>query len=866
MTSASAPRAVAGTGTPAVLATSRAAVPDRRPRALAEGRFAPRVNQTPAARSTLEWQCSGESSAQPLLLIDATGARFAALDRIPELHAAPFPRAVRTSGRGRVRTLPDLALAIGDRRMNHPAVRTEVPPGGAAAARPRVSFAAAAGALLALLVADPLGAARAAEPDFLPVEQAFEYAVQADDGGLVVSYNIRDGYYLYRKRIGFATDTAGVTLGATAYPKGVSHQDPYFGEQEVYRGSATFRVPYTLGASAPTALDLKLRLQGCADAGLCYPPQLWTAPVALPAAASARPSGPASNSLLGKLVGGSAAADEFLPPEQAFQLSATGDGSRVRLHWLIADGYYLYRARIHVTAEGPAAQLGEPEWPAGLAHRDDYFGEQQIYRGDLLLAVPYARSGPGAATVSLQVVDQGCADAGLCYPPQTRLLSVALPSATAGGGSGLSEQDRMAGLIRHANLLLLFATFFGFGLLLSFTPCVLPMVPILAGIIAGDGERATPARSFALSLAYVGGMAVTYTVAGVAFALAGRQAQAVFQQTWILVLFAALFVALAFAMFGAYELQMPAALQTRFAAASNRVRGGRFISTALMGALSSLVVTACVAPPLVAAFAVIGQAGDIVRGALALASLSLGMGMPLLVVGASAGRLLPKAGPWMETVKAVFGVVFLGVAAWMLERVLGARLMMVAWVVVLAAGVWVALRVGLRGKRLGAARSAAAVLCAGYGTLLLVSAAAGGSDPLRPFAGTGWLGGSLRVESLPFRAVKTAADLDREVAAAGRPVLLDFYADWCVSCKEMESRTFRDPLVRQALGRYLLLKADVTANDADDQALLRRFAIFGPPTTAFFGQDGRERRDFRLVGFVTADALREHLARFEASP
>ncbi len=760
-----------------------------------------------------------------------------------------------------------MTLAIGDRCMNHPVSRDAIAPGRTAAAWARASSATAAIALLGLLVAGPVRSARAAEPDFLPVEQAFEYAVQADGGSLLVTYNIRDGYYLYRKRIGFATDTTGVTLGVTGYPKGVPHEDPYFGAQEVYRGSATFRIPYTLGAAAPSALDLRLRLQGCADAGLCYPPQLWTAHVALPAAAAATPSAPAGNGLLARLVGKGAAADEFLPPEQAFQLSAAGDGSSIRLHWLIADGYYLYRARIHVTAEGPAAQLGEPEWPAGLAHRDDYFGEQQIYRGDLVLAVPYARSGPDAATVALKVVYQGCADAGLCYPPQTRLLSVALPAAAAGGGTGLSEQDRMAELIRHANLLLLIATFFGFGVLLSFTPCVLPMVPILAGIIAGDGERSTPARSFMLSLAYVGGMAVTYTAAGVGFALAGRQAQAVFQQTWILVLFAGLFVALAFAMFGAYELQMPSALQSRFAAASNRVRGGRFISTALMGALSSLVVTACVAPPLVAAFAVIGQAGDIVRGALALASLSLGMGVPLLVVGASAGRLLPKAGPWMETVKAVFGVVFLGVAAWMLDRLLGARLMLVAWAVVLAAAVWVALRAGLRGTRPGAARTTAALLCAGYGALLLVSAAAGGSDPLRPLAGTGWLGASLRVEALPFRTVKTAADLDRELAAAGgRPVLLDFYADWCVSCKEMESRTFRDPAVRQALGRYLLLKADVTGNDADDQALLRRFAIFGPPTTAFFAKDGRERLDFRLVGFTAAEAFLAHLRRFEGGP
>ena len=748
--------------------------------------------------------------------------------------------------------------------------RSVAPPSRCRRGAPTRWFARSVAGAIALLAIAPTGCLRAAEAEFLPPEQAFEYVVQAKPGALLVAYNIREGYYLYRKRIGFATETAGVTLGATEYPRGQTHRDDYFGEQEVYRGGAIFRVPYTLASPAPATLDLKLKLQGCADAGLCYPPQVWTARVVLPRPPAASAATAAPGGLLGKVSGGRGAKDDFLPPEQAFQLSAAGDGSRVRLHWLIADGYYLYRARMKISGEGPLALLGAPEWPAGESHRDDFFGEQEIYRGDLSVAVPYARSGPGAASLAVKVVYQGCADAGLCYPPQTQVIAVALPAGNASGGPAVSEQDRLAELIRNGNLLLVIGAFFGFGLLLSFTPCVLPMVPILAGIIAGEGARATPARGFALSLAYVAGMALTYTAAGVAFAAAGHQAQAFFQQTWILVLFAGLFVALAFAMFGAYELQLPSALQTRFASASNRVRGGRFVSTAVMGALSSLVVTACVAPPLVATFAVIGQAGDIGRGALALASLSFGMGTPLLVVGASAGKLLPKAGPWMETVKAIFGVVFLGVAAWMLDRVLGARLMMLVWAVVAFAAVWVFIRVGLRaGARRGAPRLVAAALSAGYGLVLIAAAAAGGSDPLRPLAGTGLFGAAATVESLPFRTVKTSADLDHELglaAASGQRAMLDFYADWCVSCKEMETRTFRDPAVRGSLAGYRLLKADVTANDADDQALLRRFGIFGPPTTVFFAVDRRERQDFRLVGFVAADAFRDHLARFEASP
>ena len=727
--------------------------------------------------------------------------------------------------------------------------------------------------LAATLVAPSTG--HAVEEDFLPVEQAFEYSVRHEPGALVVSYNIRQGYYLYRKRIGFATDTPGVTLGTIDFPQGQPHHDPYFGDQEIYRGAPSFRVAYTVAGAAPAAIDLKLKLQGCADKGLCYVPQVWTAHVPLgPVAADATPTAArAASGLLGKIVPqGASADDDFLPVDEAFRFSAVADGaSSVRLSWVVADGYYLYRNRIKVSGESALAGLGAPQFPEGLPHNDPYFGEQQIYRGALDVPVPYARSGPAAGSLALKVVYQGCADKGLCYPPQTKLVTLALPAGgtAGGGGAPVSEQDRLARLIRDGNLLVVIASFFGLGLLLAFTPCVLPMVPILSGIIAGDGEKTTPARGFALSLAYVMGMALTYTVAGAVFALAGRQAQAFFQQTWIIVVFALLFVALSLAMFGLYELQMPSALQTRFADASNKIRGGKFISTAIMGALSSLVVTACVAPPLVAALAVIGQAGDVVRGALALFALSFGMGTPLLVVGASAGTLLPKAGPWMETVKAIFGVVFLGVAAWMLDRVLPTAVEMLAWAAVAFVAVWVLLSVGLRGGRRTASRWIAGAVVGLYGVLIVVGAAAGGSNPLKPLAGTGLLGGSARAATLPWTPIRTVADLDRELAtatASGKRAMLDFSADWCVSCKEMESHTFSDGQVRAALAGYALLRADVTGNSDDDQALLKRFHIIGPPTTAFFATDGRERADFRLVGFVEADKFRTHLGAFEAAP
>jgi thiol:disulfide interchange protein DsbD len=361
------------------------------------------------------------------------------------------------------------------------------------------------------------------------------------------------------------------------------------------------------------------------------------------------------------------------------------------------------------------------------------------------------------------------------------------------------------------------------------------------------------------------GMALTYTVAGAVFAAAGQQAQAFFQKPWIIVLFAALFVLLALAMFGVFNLQVPAALQARLADASNRQQQGTLVGTAAMGALSSLIVTACVAPPLVAALAVIGQSGDVFRGGAALFALSLGMGAPLLLVGASAGRLLPKAGPWMDAVKAVFGVMLLAVAVWMLSRILPGPVTLALWAVLAFVSGYCLWTLGSREMRgLVAVRRALGALAIVYGVLLLIGALAGRSDPLQPLAGLGAGSGAPEQSHLAFTRIKTVADLEREVSvarAAGRPVMLDFYADWCVSCKEMERYTFTDPGVQDALARAVLIQADVTANDAEDQTLLQHFGILGPPTIVFFGADGQERRDYRVVGFKPAAEFRAHVAQ-----
>ncbi len=727
---------------------------------------------------------------------------------------------------------------------------------------PMLSAAARLIVTFALLLASL--AAPASADEFLPPETAYQYTLDSDGRQIVVHWNVEGGYYLYRKRMGVATSDAGVALGEPVYPQGQIHTDEYFGEQEIFRGKFDVVVPITLASDAATStgtrsVPITLKLQGCADAGLCYPPTTWNATVAVPVVSrlGAAPSGAATgiDAVLAqaRASGSGAAGDEFLDPDIAFQLAATADGpDRVKIIWEIAPEYYLYRNRLKVTTASTGVTLGPLALPTGESHTDEYFGEQEVYREELIASLPVARPGGSALAVPLEVTYQGCADAGLCYPPITKTLNVDLPAGgtiTGDSAGFVSRQDWMAGFIRSGNLFLVIGFFFGAGLLLAFTPCVLPMVPILSGIIAGQGAGVTTRRAFFLSLSYVLGMAFTYTLAGIAAAAAGAQIQAVFQQPWIVTVFALLFILLALSMFELFTIQMPAVIQTRLADASNRQRAGTFGGVAVMGALSALIVTTCVAPALVATLAVIGQSGDVLRGGLALFAMSLGMGAPLLVVGASAGKLLPKAGPWMDTVKRVFGVLFLLVAAWMLGRILPGRMGLLPWAITAFAATWVCLAAISQTRRKWIPRTIGAV--AGlYGVALLAGAAFGGSDPLAPIPQL-----SGRHAELPFKTIKSIADLDAEIAAAraaGRPVMLDFYADWCVSCKEMEKYTFSEPAVRAALAKAVLLRADVTANDAEDQALLKHFGIFGPPTIAFYGTDGTERRNFRVVGYMKA--------------
>jgi thioredoxin:protein disulfide reductase len=705
-----------------------------------------------------------------------------------------------------------------------------------------------------------------AEPKLLRAEQAFRYTAEVSTGELRVRWQVADGYYLYQQRFGFQSLDPAVTLGEPELPPGILYADEFFGESYIHRGDFEIRIPAS-GTPASGVLPLEIKSQGCADIGICLPPQTWQTEVKF-VAGQGEPAPP--RSLRSFLTGGrSAAQQEFLPPDQAFRTRASRRDGGVALEWQIAPGYYLYREQFAVSAGGEPLPA---EFPRGTLIHDEFFGDVEVLYHS---AHTWVEAPPGAD--SLEVRYQGCAQDGICYPPATwtvalaSLESGAIAATAASPGASppaapVSESDRLAALISGGALPVVLAVFFGFGLLLAFTPCVLPMVPILSGLIAGQGPNVTTRKAATLSAIFVLAMALTYTIAGVVVAMLGHNLQATFQHPAVLVGFSAVFVALAMAMFGFYELQLPTGFQTRMAAASNRQQSGTWIGAGTMGVFSALIVGPCVAAPLAAALIVIGASGDPVRGGAALFALSMGMGAPLLAFGASAGKLLPRAGAWMETIKHLFGILLLGVAVWMLERIVPPPVALAMWAALffLAAIFLGALdplsAASGSGRRIAKGLGMMGML---YGAVLLVGAAAGGGSLWQPLDGLRAGGAGVpAAASAEFRMVKSVADLERELrqaGAAGRPVMLDFYADWCIDCKRMERYTFPQASVQAALDGKILLKADVTANDAADRELMNRFGIYGPPAILFFSPAGDELRAHRLLGYVPAQRFAEHV-------
>jgi len=722
----------------------------------------------------------------------------------------------------------------------------------------------------------------AQDDDLLHPEEAYRYAVADTGDAIEIDWVVEDGYYLYRNKMSYASGSDSIVFGAAKFPQGERHEDEFFGVQQVYRNRFYVSIPYSVVGELPDAVDVIIKSQGCADIGLCYPPQTWTESVRL----IARNNDGAKLQLgtaFGTLDG---ANSDFLPVDQAFEPILTAiDGNTVEVAIRIADGYYLYKDKISARAESNKAQAGKLQLPAGEMKTDQYFGEMEVYHGDVFGKLSIARGTPEAMDLDLELRYQGCAEDGICYPPVTRMLTVSLPQATAvsalsavntvASAAPVSEQAKLAQIISGSSLLVMIGTFFGAGLLLAFTPCVLPMVPILSGIIAGEGENVSASRGFTLALSYVMGMAIVYTLAGVAAAAAGLQLQATFNQPWILALFSGLFIILAAGMFGMYDLQMPSGLQSKLANVSSGQKSGTAIGAFVMGAISSLIVTACVAPALIAALTVIAQTGDMVRGGTALFAMSMGMGAPLLAVGAAQGRLLPSAGPWMVAVKNAFGFMMLGLAIWMMSRVMPGEVTLALWgILIFMAGVYMGGLTTLTPESPGRQKfgKGAGLLAVIYGAVLLVGSLAGSNSLMRPLEALyvgGGAGAVAEHRGLDFQRIKTTADLDAAVARAsaeGKSAMLDFYADWCVSCIEMEEFTFTDAEVQAALANTVLIQADVTVNDEEDQALLKRFGVFGPPTIIFFGADGMQRHGYEVVGYMKAKDFANHVRMATGNP
>ena len=582
-----------------------------------------------------------------------------------------------------------------------------------------------------------------------------------------------------------------------------------------------------------------------------------------------------------------AAADAYLAPELAFKFSARMQDARtLAITYQIADGYYLYRERFKFSAQ--EATLGAISIPAGKIKFDDTFQKNvETYRHTVTITMPVQAAG----LFTINATAQGCADAGLCYAPQDAsarlmgsmvgatlapVLTPAIGSAAAPAMSVAppatnnataatttltaappSELTGYAAVLGSGKLLAIIPVFLLLGLGLAFTPCVLPMVPILSSIIVGEGANLKRSRALLLSLAYALGMAIVYTALGVAAGLLGEGLAATLQNPWVLGSFSLLIVAMALSMFGLYELQLPGALQTRLVGVSGRQASGKLAGVFAMGAISALIVGPCVAAPLAGALVYISQSRNVLVGGAALFAMAIGMSIPLLLVGVSAGSLLPRAGAWMEAVKRFFGVLMLAMALWLVSPVLPVALQMVLWsALLLGYGFYL-----LRPAHHWAATAAGAAFAV-LGVLQLIGLSSGGRDVLTPLAHLG--SGGAPAHSLPFTRVKTVAQLDAALAQAkGKTALLDFYADWCVSCKEMEKLTFVNPAVKARLAGSLLLQVDVTANDADDKALLKRFGLFGPPGIILFDARGQEIADSRVIGYQNAEKFTASLGRLQ---
>jgi len=771
--------------------------------------------------------------------------------------------------------------------------------------------------LITLLLSLSSGISHAFEEP-LPPDQAFKFsATVKDDNTIIGTWTLPDGYYLYHDKFNFSTTSSDIQLGSPIIPPGKIKDDPLFGKVETHRKQVSLKLPVSRSGPGEVTIALIAGSQGCADLGICYPPYRTTVNVVLPAISAASSVTSSVNAIpadpiqalsqLGNSFGLEDANEEFLNPDKAFVLTTEmGPDNTLIARWAVADGYYMYRDKFRFRLKDTTGdiKLGQTDVSRGKVKNDEYFGKIEVLYHNAEASIPL--NGQPGSTTQLEMSYQGCADAGLCYPPQFKTVALNLDSSGTASTAisqttatqapaqtavqaptqtpvqtqaqttpspfhdePFTQQDKMVKLLKSGGTWTIIGLFFLAGLALAFTPCVFPMIPILSGIIAGQGDKITTRKAFTLSLVYVLSVAVTYTVVGVIAGMSGANLTAAFQNPWVLGSFATVFVLLSLSMFGFYDLQMPSFIQSRLTNYSNKQQGGTLIGVAIMGLLSALIVGPCVAAPLAAALIFIAEQGSAVLGGVALFSMSIGMGLPLLIIGTGGGKLLPKAGPWMDAVKGVFGVTLLGVAVWMLERILPGEITMVLWAALLIVpAIYLGALEPIREVTDGWPRfwKGLGIMMLIYGFILMLGAATSNTDPLRPLhrmtLASGAGSSATAGHSLPFKTVKSIDDLNREVgnaSAQGKTTMLDFYADWCISCKEFDKYVFSDPEVQKMLANTVVLQADVTDNDDVDKALMKNYGIIGPPTIMFFDKNGEELKRYRVVGEMTAKQFMDHL-------
>ncbi|TDR23316.1 thiol:disulfide interchange protein DsbD [Marinicella litoralis] len=700
-----------------------------------------------------------------------------------------------------------------------------------------------------------------------PPDEAMKVSYKVlNDEMVQVSFELIDDVYLYKHAFSFKGEDLLVDEDLLIIPKGKAKDDPAFGPVETYYQAVTIDVPVKNAGASP---KLTVKYQGCVENFICYPPQRKTFDLSGQINASVVPNTnqgielsfgqTATNSFFG--------GDALLPVDQAFQFETIAlSANQLMARFTMAPNIYLYKDQIQFTSLTDGVVLEPAVFPQAQRKDDPEFGMVDVFYDVVEIEIPIQRTLADVKQLEIEAAYQGCEDGKVCYPPVANLVTVELPPAEAlvdasnSESLELSETDEI-NKIFNESIGLIVLQFFGFGLLLSLTPCVFPMIPILSGLIVGQKDPST-AKAFSLSLIYVLAMALTYTVVGVVAGMAGTNLQALFQTPWVIISFSVVFVLLALSMFGFYELQLPASLQNKLSSISNKQKSGSWLGVAIMGLLSALIVGPCVAPPLAAAVIYISAVdGGPFIGGLALFAMSMGMGVPLIAIGTSAGKWMPSSGGWMNVVKSFFGVLLIGMAIWFLSRLLPEDTILMLWglLLIATAVMWHqnAKDNGLSGWVMSLFDALKVILLV-IGVAQLIGGMAGQSDPLRPLKGVFASGGSAAIEAkVQFKKIKSLADLNEQIANSNQPVFLDFYADWCIECKRMEKTTFMDAELVELSKRLTVLKADVTANDAVDAELMQHFGIVGPPASLFFAADGQPLVAHNFFGYKSADDLKQ---------